>query len=355
MPAKAKTLERIKTVLTSAARSLVQVLSLDRRLEELRRDHDASTEWLRKNHDELVAWQRQTYPELVAAIEKRLEKDRFDAFRLEFEHQTLPRIFEVIHSELEALRPAPVPQGANEEPLTRHVAQVAVTDTDSRFAGFYQALERGFRGTPEQVSEKLEQYFHLADEGITIQGPALDLGCGRGEWLELLRTHGIASQGVDINAVGANYCQARGLEVTRTDALEFLSGVPNGSFGLVTAFHLVEHLPFNTLLSLTSEIQRVLKPGGLVILETPNPENLMVATKTFWYDPTHLRILPPELLQFLVTHVGFVDVRIKRLHPAECHETADPLLRQMLSAPRDYAILATKPPHDHPTSAPASK
>ena len=155
---------------------------------------------------------------------------------------------------------------------------------------------------------------------------------------------GFDARGVDLNPVNGDFCRALGLDVITVDVLRYLSALPDGTLSVVTAFHLVEHMPFSRLLVLTGEIFRVLKPGGLLIYETPNPENLEVATYSFWMDPTHLRPLPPELLEFLVLQGGFADVEVRRLHPLEAADTGnEPLLRSLLSGPRDYAVIAHKP------------
>lgn len=216
---------------------------------------------------------------------------------------------------------------------------------DVRVVDFYQTLETCFRGNPDDIKERLRIYLEYIPaekrrDGLTV----LDIGSGRGEWLELLAAEGIAARGVDLNPINGDVCRNRGLNVTTGDALEFLAALPDASCTVVTAFHLVEHLPFPVLMTLTDQAMRVLEPGGILIFETPNPENLLVATRSFWIDPTHIRLLPPPLLEFLLAQRGFVTPEILRLHPDDaCSGTQDPVLQALIAGPRDYAVVARKP------------
>jgi len=109
------------------------------------------------------------------------------------------------------------------------------------------------------------------------------------------------------------HCLSIGLEVIEADALDFLNDLPANSVGAVTGLHIIEHIPFDRLVRLLDECVRVLCPGGVVVFETPNPENLVVGACNFWYDPTHLHPLPPNVSRFLLEARGFVSVEIKRL------------------------------------------
>ena len=137
----------------------------------------------------------------------------------------------------------------------------------------------------------------------------LDLGCGRGEWLEVLAENGLAARGLDLNRVAVEECAQAGLDVVHADALEHLRAIKSDTLGAIAAFHVIEHLGFGQLIALLDEIQRVLRPDGAVLLETPNPENLIVGACNFWLDPTHVKPLPPELMQFLCETRGFTPVR----------------------------------------------
>jgi O-antigen chain-terminating methyltransferase len=179
--------------------------------------------------------------------------------------------------------------------------------------------------------------------------PALDLGCGRGEWLELLGDEGLHAAGVDSNRVFVHECVGRGLHVTESDMLSFLRDVPSASVGIVTGFHVVEHVPLEPLLAILDETVRVLKPGGVAIFETPNPANLMVGANTFYYDPTHRHPLPSPLLKFLVEARGLSRAEILPLHPAaEALRVADDgsalvsRFNEYFYGPQDYAVIGFK-------------
>lgn len=159
---------------------------------------------------------------------------------------------------------------------------------------FYRDFEARHRGGRNLILDRLRVYepfvAPLAAEG---DARALDLGCGRGEWLELLEDWGVKARGVDLDDGMLSEARDRDLLVERADALEALRAVPDGDLAIVSAFHLAEHLPFDVLRALVKQASRALRPGGILILETPNPENPSVGLLSFHMDPTHLKPLPP--------------------------------------------------------------
>ncbi|MFA7666746.1 MAG: methyltransferase domain-containing protein [Burkholderiaceae bacterium] len=212
--------------------------------------------------------------------------------------------------------------------------------------GFYRAFEDCYRGSRELIAGRLAVYrpFIQALKAAFPQASGADLGCGRGEWLELLAAEGLAGQGIDLDEDMLADCRERGLTVERGDALAWLRAQPDESFALVSAFHLVEHLPFETLQALIVEALRVLRPGGLLVMETPNPENLVVGTESFYLDPTHTRPLPAALLSFLARFHGFERVQVLRLQHDPALMSAPVLgLRQVIEGVSpDYSVLARK-------------
>jgi len=212
---------------------------------------------------------------------------------------------------------------------------------------FYAAFENRFRGSREEIKARLGIY--LADvraaSAGTTERPVLDLGCGRGEWLELLADQELVGAGVDTNLAMVTEGHTRGLRVVEGDALAHLRSLPDGSHGAVTAFHLVEHLPFGIVIQLIDEIVRVLQPGGIAILETPNPQNLVVGACSFYMDPTHRRPLHPETMRFLGEARGLERVEIRPLHPVDAGRFPDDgsdvtaRLNAYLHGPQDYAVL----------------
>jgi SAM-dependent methyltransferase len=210
----------------------------------------------------------------------------------------------------------------------------------------YASFENQFRGTPEHIKEGLKVYLPLLkDAGITSD--ILDLGCGRGEWLDLLRAEGWQARGVESNRAMIDN-QGGNLEIVHADALAYLRGLPENSLRAVTAFHFVEHIGLAKLIDLLDEIKRVLKPGGLLIVETPNPKNLVVGACNFYSDPTHHKPLFPETLEFILSHRGFVRTQLQYLHPVEGSpfrdsSEASQALNSWLFSARDFAIVAGKP------------
>ena len=148
----------------------------------------------------------------------------------------------------------------------------------------YVALEEAFRGSTEVIKERAREYL---DDVLALsrRGPVVDLGCGRGEWLEVLKESGVDAYGIDLNPQFVEGCVARGLDVRLADAFPHLAEVPERSLAAVTAFHVAEHMPIEALVELIDLSIRALRPGGLLILETPNPDSLVVGASTFYIDP----------------------------------------------------------------------
>ncbi len=237
------------------------------------------------------------------------------------------------------------------EALTTEQKQVLATHSSEKLDAFYLAFENECRGDEDEIRAQLMDYLPRIKscEQISDTQPLLDIGSGRGEWLALLRDHEIPAIGVDISKVLVNHCRQQQLNVTLADALIFLGDAEDASFGAVSGFHIIEHLPFEQLFSLIEQCHRVLVPGGQLIFETPNPENMMVGSHTFYHDPTHLNPITPTLIDFLVQHLGFTGTEILRLHPYPPEARLpgiDPLTDRINGAfcgPQDFAICAVKP------------
>jgi O-antigen chain-terminating methyltransferase len=211
---------------------------------------------------------------------------------------------------------------------------VAVSDT------FYRDFEAKFRGNRSTISDRLRVYLPFV-RPLVAEGNALDLGCGRGEWLELLAEAGMNAHGVDLDDGMLDEALKRGLSVERKDALEALRTTPDGTQAIVSMFHLAEHLPFDVLRALFTEAARVLRPGGVLIVETPNPENLVVGLINFHLDATHVRPIPPILMSFLADYSGFARNTTLRLQgKTPCSETAGDLMSLLTDVSLDYAIVA---------------
>jgi O-antigen chain-terminating methyltransferase len=221
----------------------------------------------------------------------------------------------------------------------------------------YVSFEDTFRGTRDDIKQRAGHYLAaFRDAGIEAgDGLVLDLGCGRGEWLEVLSEHGYACRGVDLNSVMVGEAQAMGLDAVELDAIAHLRSLDSESVAAVTSMHLVEHLPYEVLIRLVDEALRVLRPGGVLILETPNPENLTVGSYWFYMDPTHRNPIPPPLLQWVVEARGFEGAAIDRLTQNRGVFDIQPVgedvaaanqinkIVGLLTAAPDYAIVARKP------------
>ena len=172
---------------------------------------------------------------------------------------------------------------------------------------FYKAFEDRFRGSKQEIRQRLEVYlpFLKALRPFHRKFMVLDLGCGRGEWLEMLKELKIEAIGIDIDQEMINECESLGLNVRCEDGIQALKSFRSKSLSLVTGFHIAEHLSFDELQEVFRIAHHVLKDGGLLILESPNPENISVGSMNFYLDPTHKKPLPPKLLGFLAEFSGF--------------------------------------------------
>ncbi len=230
------------------------------------------------------------------------------------------------------------------------LAQTAASEEDHLLDSLYFSLEDVLRGTPGQIKEEVKVYIPvLKNTGITSD--ILDVGCGRGEWLEVLKEEGFQARGIDQNRIVLQRCRELSLDVVESDALTYLGSLENGSLSAVTAFHFAEHLELKTLVRFLDEVGRTLKPGGLLILETPNPENLVVGSCNFYLDPTHKNPIPIPTMQLLVEARGFRCQEVMKLHAINSTtiEVTDQLtshLNHFLYGPMNYAVVARKPGSD---------
>lgn len=217
---------------------------------------------------------------------------------------------------------------------------------------FYREFEDRYRGSREEILERLREYVgHIAFLKDTDQKKRriVDLGCGRGEWLEVMREEGLEAIGVDLNEAQAESARALGFEIEIENALNWLARQKDRSIDFISAFHLIEHLEFPVLVRLFKEALRVLKPGGGLLIETPNPESLIVGAYKFWFDPTHVRPYPPELITQLLETLSFREIELLRLHPdgrnleyRQLHGLAGPIA-DLIAGPLDYGVLCRRP------------
>jgi len=236
-------------------------------------------------------------------------------------------------------------------PLNADQLTTWLTEDEHRLDAMYATFEDQFRGTRADIKQRLEIYLPLIRQcqAGTDTAPVLDVGCGRGEWLELLRDQHLIAHGVDLNQVFAQQCRDDQLRVIEQDAIAYLRSLPDQALGAITGFHIIEHLPIRTLIALFDEVLRVLRPGGVVIFETPNPNNLLVSSCNFYLDPTHRNPLPAPLSRYLIEARGLVRAEIIELHPFDAalqFSDGPPAtitrLNQHFFGPQDYAVVAYK-------------
>ena len=218
----------------------------------------------------------------------------------------------VVHAELRVLRQKmsiakPIEPAAAGAPSPAAPAQSETFESIDwlRFAD-------RFRGSEADIQQRQKIY------AARFQGSAgvLDLGCGRGEMLEVFRAAGIPARGVDLNQDSIAVCRSKGLEAEQTDLFAYLSALPDASLGGLVCCQVVEHLPPQRLSELVRLAHAKLRSGALIAIETPNPECLAIFSTHFYIDPTHRHPIPPALASFYLEEAGFGRVEIERLSPA---------------------------------------
>jgi len=212
-------------------------------------------------------------------------------------------------------------------------------------AGVYALFEERFRGSREAIAEGQRFYVGFLRE---LPGPVLDVGCGRGEFLRVMRSEKIEARGVESNPVAVAACRAEGLDVEEADGIASLSARPAGSLGGVVAFQVVEHWPPEAIFRFLQQSRRALAPGGVLVAETINVDSLS-ALRAFYLDPTHVRPVPAEALRFLAEAAGFTEIRIEYRSPVPAAERLtessdnDKKLNALLFGAQDYALIGRVP------------
>ena len=271
-------------------------------------------------------------------------------------HADLVGQIDALFEHVASFERGPVGSKAAMADLRRRMEQLEEKDRRRRFRPFFSsdAFEASFRGTREEL---LERYRGLAAR-LSEHGPVIDIGCGRGEFLELLRVQGVEAFGVEIDLDLVEECRRRGLDVQHVDALSALDSKADESLGGIVLIQVIEHLTPQEALDLVALAYRKLRPGGLLVIETVNPQSLYVFAHAFYVDPTHTHPVHPAYLAFVVQQAGFGGVEIDwRSDPPE-EDVLDELveddasskvmnenvrrLNTLLFAPQDYALIATR-------------
>ena len=238
-----------------------------------------------------------------AALESRLvpeiERLRGEVRRIQRENAAVLRL--IAGSPAGGEAPNEAPDGADRERGTSSDTPVLVVRPEAPRGtghGLFAELERGSR---EEIRERVEGYVPFF-----ASGPIVDLGCGRGEFLEAASARGLEAYGIDSDPEAIELCRRLGLDARRDDLFDHLRGLGPASLGGVFCSQVVEHLPPELLPELMVEIARALRPNGVAVIETPNPASFATHVHSFWRDPTHIRPVPDVALGFAARSAGLV-------------------------------------------------
>ncbi len=193
----------------------------------------------------------------------------------------------------------------------------------------YVGFEDQFRGSRDTIRARLESYLPF----FAGANDVLDVGCGRGEFLELLAASGISGRGIDLNHEMAEQCRARGLDVTEADAVWYLTTIPDASIGGLFAAQVVEHLQPDYLLRFLELAFHKIRPGGRIVLETLNPACWVAFFESYIRDITHVWPLHPDTLKYLVVASGFSRAEVEYRSPVPPHDRLQPIAIPLAGAP----------------------
>ncbi|HET8550181.1 MAG TPA: class I SAM-dependent methyltransferase, partial [Bryobacteraceae bacterium] len=326
-------------------RRLVQAeVQLLRSVAELNAAYDYKLREATAGYERRSAAQEKSFRETAQAQEANVRRElahaaaewdkRFwselDRIRVEYER--------VIHNELRTLRQRamaamPSAPGTAGRPLTAAVQNL----------GFdYAHFAERFRGTEDDIRERQRMYVPL----FAGRANVLDIGCGRGEFLDVMREAGAGAHGIDLDEQAVAYCKAKGHTVECADLFEYLRAQADASLDGIFCAQVIEHLPPERLPEMLRLCGSKLARDGVIALETPNPECLAIFATHFYIDPTHTRPVPPSLAAFYLEEFGFGRIEMRQLAPAA---DAFPELRELPPAVRerffgglDYAITARR-------------
>lgn len=331
-----------------------QHTTLQRQCEETKNFcNDFKTKYadLQAKYDSLLCRQKaaETIQEQIKKLQFNLEKssDEFDKALTNTEIQFMRKIkcttsnCDDSHMHLE------------ESPLS--LSKNKTTSPDTYKTLDYFDFENHFRGSRKRIKEAQEQYIQY----FTSKGQILDLGCGRGEFLELLKEHGIPALGIDGYSEFVEYCSLKGLNVNEGYVPQCLQALADESYGGIFAGQLVEHISFEDLSELCNQAHRILTPGSCFIIETPNPTCLSTYMNSFYLDPSHEKPVHPKTLQYVLQQQGFgnvqimyteqskVNYRLPLLDSSSVNNLAQfndgiNLLSDIIFGSQDYAIIAYK-------------
>jgi 2-polyprenyl-3-methyl-5-hydroxy-6-metoxy-1,4-benzoquinol methylase len=277
---------------------------------------------VRQQHDDFTVEMDRRTLEIQTRLWQDMEKVKGEYDRL-------------IHTELRLLR-------QRQTSVAPSIASSAAATPDDLDIDWMRFAEQ-FRGSEDRIRE--QQKLYIARFAGT-SGVILDIGCGRGEFLEAAKAANLPARGIDLNQECVALCRSKGLDVEQSDMFGYLESLADGSLGGAYCAQVVEHLPPSALPRLAKLLSQKLRVGALVAIETPNPECLAIFATHFYIDPTHTRPVPAPLLRFYLQEAGFGSVQIERLAPAVESMPAlaelPPAFRDAFFGGLDYAIFARK-------------
>ena len=212
-------------------------------------------------------------------------------------------------------------------------------------SNLYLEFENQFRGKSEAINSHFSCYDSLI-ELITDKNKIpkmIDIGCGRGEWLKRYQNKFTECYGIELDSKMIELCRDSGLNVIEGDAIQSLSKLSNNSISVITIFHMIEHMKYEKLFELINECYRVLNDKGVLIIETPSIDNLLVSSKLFYADPTHINPINPDTFIFFLEKFGFNKGNYYYIHPGPL-KNANPLkiTRILNGVAQDILFVATK-------------
>ena len=296
---------------------------LEQRINETQQDF---RELVQRQHAEYLA----SLDHAVSDVQQRLWSD-LERVKQEYER--------LIHTELRLIRQKTAGLAAAAAPSPAPLA-TSVPAAELEFD--YQRFAERFRG-PEAYVHRNQQFYLVHFAGCR---KVLDIGCGRGEMLQDLRAAGVPARGIDLSAESAAYCRSQGLDAQQADLFTYLPQLADGELDGIFCSQVVEHLPPLRLPEMIRLCGAKLGPGGVIAIETPNPECLAIFATHFYLDPTHYKPVPPALLSFYLEEAGFGRIAVHPLSPAaesipELRELPEGVVRKLFGG-LDYAIVARK-------------